>query len=73
METSPEKRGLRAGVTVGRVVNVVIALIFFVLFMLALVVVGTLSVLHGKASCPHTQCKGRYAMWSWFFSSSAVG
>ena len=53
IETSPDKRGLRAGVTTGRAVNVTLAFIFFVLVILALVVVGSLANLHKKVS---TQC-----------------
>lgn len=48
IETSPDKRGLRAGVTTGRAVNVTLAFIFFVLVILALVVVGSLANLHKK-------------------------
>ena len=48
LETSSTKRGLRAGVTVGRGVNVTLAFIFFILVILALVVIGSLARLHNQ-------------------------
>lgn len=48
METSPTKRGFRAGLTVGRGINATLALISFVLVILALVVVGNLAILHNR-------------------------
>jgi hypothetical protein len=48
LETSSTKRGLRAGVTAGRGVNVTLAFIFFILVILSLVVIGSLANLHNK-------------------------
>lgn len=54
LETSPRNRGIRAGLTVGRGINLTLALIFLVLAILALVVVGNLAALQSKVSRFHS-------------------
>lgn len=51
LAASPRNRGIRAGLTVGRGINLTLALIFLVLAILALVVVGNLATLQNKVSC----------------------
>ena len=45
-DTSAENTGLRAGFTIGRVINVFIILIFFASLISSLVVIGSLNTLH---------------------------
>jgi hypothetical protein len=72
LETSSTKRGLRAGVTAGRGVNVTLAFIFFILVILSLVVIGSLANLHNKLA-DYPDRSNSSALVCILFSSQASG